>query len=127
MRSNKVLWGLQIFFGLFFLYSGALHFILPEGLPAAMNWMYELSDSLHIVSGVAEILGGLGLLLPGLTRIMPILTVAAAFGLSLLMVGAAIWHIGRGEPQQIVQDLIFAGVLLFLAHARWKVNPLPAK
>jgi len=121
---SKVLWVLQLLLGFFFVYTGVLHFIVPEGLPAAMGWMYELSDGLHIVTGVAEILGGLGLVLPGLLKIKPILTSLAAAGLFLLMIGAIVWHAGRGETQNIIQNAVLGGLLGFIAYGRWKLEPL---
>ena len=120
MEKKPVLTVLQWFFGLYFIVTGILHFIVPDGLPAPMSWMYELNDTLHLVSGTAEIAGGLGLILPGLTKIRTELTWIAAACLSLLMVGAAIWHIPRGETQSIVSDLFFAGVLAYLAMSRRK-------
>ena len=121
---NIVFWVLQILFGLFFLFVGVQHFILPPNLPAQMAWMYELTPGLHVVSGVLEILGGLGLLLPGLFRIQTRLTPLAALGLVFVMLGAAGWHITRGEVQNVVQNLIFAALLAFVAYGRWKSYPL---
>ena len=85
---DRVLWVLQWFLGLYFLAIGVMHFVVPDGLPDVMSWMYELSDTLHYVSGAAEILGGLGLILPSVTRIRPELTPIAAVGLIVVMVGA---------------------------------------
>lgn len=126
MRSNRTLWILQVVFGLYFIAIGVLHFIVPDGLPALMGWMYELSDGLHTVSGAAEILGGLGLILPGLTKIRPELTVAAAFGLVAVMVGAAVWHATRGEPTNIVNNIVLAVIVGYIGYARWKLTPLEA-
>ena len=126
MRSNRTLWILQVVFGLYFIGIGVLHFIVPDGLPALMGWMYELSDGLHTISGAAEILGGLGLILPGLTRIRPELTVAAAFGLVAVMVGAAVWHATRGEPTNIVNNIVLAAIVGYIGYARWKLTPLEA-
>lgn len=124
---NRLLWVLQIVLGLFFLVFGILHFVVPEGLPGPTEWMYELSDGLHLVSGVAEILGGLGLILPAVTGIRPELTVWAAAGLAIVMVGAAIWHAGRGEVLQILLNLVNAAVLVFVAYGRARLAPLPAR
>jgi uncharacterized membrane protein YphA (DoxX/SURF4 family) len=126
-RRNRVLWIIQWVFGVYFVAVGVMHFIVPEGLPGPMSWMYDLSDTLHTAAGIAEILGGLGLILPGLTKIRPELTVLAALGLILVMLGAAVWHASRGEGQQIAQNLIIAGVLAYLAYGRWKLSPLPGK
>jgi len=126
-KSNTFLWILQIFFGVYFIVIGIMHFVVPEGLPAPMEWMYDLSDTLHIVSGTAEILGGIGLILPGLTKIMPELTVYAALGLAIVMVGAVVYHIGREEFQNIVTNVVIAGVMGYLAYARWKLTPLEGR
>lgn len=121
---HRLLWVLQIVFGLYFVSVGVMHFIVPEGLPGPMEWMYELSDPLHIVAGVAEILGGLGLILPGLTGIRPHLTVLAAVGLVIVMLGAAVWHLSRGEGTNIGLNLVNAAVLGFIAYGRWRLSPL---
>lgn len=121
---NIILWVLQIVFGLFFLFVGVQHFMLPPNLPAIMGWMYELPSGLHVVSGVLEILGGLGLILPGLFRTQIRLTTLAALGLVLVMAGAAVWHITRGEFQNVVQNFVVAALLGFVAYGRWKLSPL---
>ena len=124
MSSNRTLWAIQIVFGVYFIAVGISHFIVPDGLPAQMEWMYELADGLHIASGTAEILGGLGLILPGLTKIRPELTSWAAFGLTVVMLGAAIWHAGRGEPSNIILNLVIASIMGYLGYARMRVTPL---
>jgi uncharacterized membrane protein len=124
---NIILWVLQILFGLFFLFVGVMHFVLPPNLPAMMGWMYELPRGLHVVSGILEILGGLGLILPGLFRTQTRLTPLAALGLVFVMIGAAVWHITRGEFQNVVQNLVVAALLGFVAYGRWKLSPLKDK
>lgn len=121
---NIVLWVLQVLLGMFFLYVGVNHFIVPPGLPAMMSWMYELSTGMHYFSGIVEILGGLGLILPGLTKRQTRLTPLAAAGLVLVMIGAAVFHITRGELPNIVQNIILAVLLGFVAYGRWKLRPL---
>ena len=121
---NAILWILQFLLGIYFFVTGILHFIVPPGLPAPMSWMYELPAALHTFSGIAEILAGLGLILPGLTRIQTRLTPLAALGLVLLMLGAAIWHLGRGEYPNILMNLLLAALAAFLAYARWRLHPL---
>ncbi|MEX0757804.1 MAG: DoxX family protein [Acidimicrobiia bacterium] len=124
---NRLLWVLQIVFGLYFIGVGVVHFVVPDGLPAQMEWMYDLSDTLHTVSGVAEILGGLGLILPAVTRIRPELVAYAAFGLALVMVGAIVWHLGRGESIQIVLNLVNAVILGFIGYGRMRLHPIAAR
>ena len=124
---NILLWILQIMFGIYFTLIGIMHFIVPEGLPAQMAWMYELSPVLHFTSGTAEILGGLGLILPGLTRIKTWLTPLAALGLSIVMVLAAIYHFPRGETINIAFNFVLASLSAFIAYGRWKIAPLAVR
>jgi len=127
LRSNGTIWILQVVFGVYFLAVGILHFIVPEGLPNLMSWMYELPDGLHVASGIAEILGGLGLILPGLTKIRPNLTVLAAFGLVVVMIGAAVWHASRGEASNIANNVVLAAIMGFIGYTRWKIAPLAGR
>jgi uncharacterized membrane protein len=124
---HRTAWVLQIFFGLYFIAIGVMHFAVPEGLPGPMAWMYDLPTSLHYVSGTAEILGGLGLILPGLTRIRTELTPLAAAALSVVMVLAAVWHIPRGEVPNVITTLVTAGIMAFVAYVRWRKHPLPSR
>ena len=89
-----------------------------------MAWMYELSPTIHVIAGVLEILGGLGLILPAVTRIQTRLVPLAATGLALVMVGAAIWHIQRGEFFNIGINIGNIVLMAFLAYGRWKLVPL---
>ncbi len=121
---NIALWILQILFGLYFFVIGVIHFIVPPGLPAPMVWMYDLSPWLHWFSGTVEILGGLGLILPGIFRIQTRLVPLAATGLALVMVGAVIYHVMRGEIQNVVTNLILIAIMAFIAYGRTKLAPL---
>lgn len=124
---NIALWFLQFLLGIYFIFTGILHFVLPPGLPPPMAWMYELPTFLHYFSGTAEILGGLGLILPGLTRIQTRLTPLAALGFVLVMLGALMWHLTRNEFQPIVMNVILASIAGFVAYGRWKLSPLKGK
>ena len=124
---NTLLWVLQWAFGLYFVAVGIMHFIVPDGLPALMEWMYDLSDTMHVVAGIAEILGGLGLILPSITRIQPQLTVFAAAGLLLVMIGAVVFHIDRGESASVVTNVFIGAIMAFIAYGRWKLVPIPPR
>lgn len=109
---------LQIVLGVYFVAMGVMHFVVPDGLPDQLSWMYDLPTWLHVVTGLAEIAGGLGLVLPTVTGIRPQLTPLAAFGLMIVMVGAVIYHAGRGEGQNIVSNLVLLGLLALVAWVR---------
>lgn len=117
---SRALWIAQWVVGLFFIYMGIMHFVVPEGLPAQFGWMYDLSDTVHAISGTAELLGGLGLILPAVTRIQPRLVPLAALGLALVMLGAVVFHVSRGEVVNIVSNLFWAGAAGFIAYGRTK-------
>lgn len=123
---HRLVWILQVVLGLYFVVTGVLHFVVPDGLPAQLEWMYELPTWAHWVSGAAEIAGGLGLVLPGLTGIRTELVPLAALGLLAIMLMAAVWHASRGEAQNIVANLVVAALLAFVGWVRWRVHPLEA-
>lgn len=43
-RQHIVLWVIQTVFGIFFISTGVVHFVVPAGLPEAFEWMYDVSD-----------------------------------------------------------------------------------
>ena len=120
---NRALWIGQILLGVYFVAVGVMHCIVPDGLPDQMAWMYDLSTGLHVVSGVAEILGGLGLILPAVTGIRTELVPLAASGLALVMVGAIVYHIGRSETQNIFFNVVLIAILGFIAYGRFRLHP----
>ena len=120
---NRALWIGQILLGVYFVAIGVMHFIIPDGLPDQMAWMYDLSTPLHVVSGIAEILGGLGLILPAVTGIRTELVPLAAGGLALVMVGAIVYHIGRSETQNIFFNVVLIAILGFIAYGRFRLHP----
>jgi uncharacterized membrane protein len=124
MNHNRILWVLQWLFGLYFIAVGVMHFIVPEGLPQMMEWMYDLDPSVHYIVGVAEILGGLGLILPAVTGKATGLVPLAALGLVVVMVGALIWHAPRAEALQMGNNAFLALVMLYIAYGRWRLAPL---
>lgn len=124
---HRTAWVLQILLAVYFVVTGVIHLVVPEGLPDVMGWMYDLSTPLHWIAGLAEIAGGLGLVLPAATRIAPRLTPLAAAALTLVMLSAAVWHATRGEAQSIVGNLVVAALLVFVAYVRTRVHPIEAR
>lgn len=49
----------------------------------------------------------------------------AAVGLVLVMFGAVVFHIGRGEYTNVITNLVLAGLLSYTAYGRWKMEPIP--
>jgi hypothetical protein len=75
------------------------------------------ATSIKLIGGV-EVAGALGLILPWLTGIAPILTPAAAVGLALLQVGAAVFHGRRAEYKQWSVNAVFLALAIFVAVVR---------
>jgi hypothetical protein len=69
-------------------------------------------------STAGEVAGALGLIVPWLTSIAPMLTPAAAVGLALLQVGAAVFHGRRAEYKQWPVNAVFLALAVFIAAAR---------
>jgi len=121
---HRTAWALQILLSIYFVVTGVLHLVVPEGLPDPMSWMYDLSTPLHWFAGLAEIAGGLGLVLPAATRIAPRLTPLAASALVAVMLSAAVWHATRGEVQSIAGNIVVAVLLAVVTYVRFRVHPI---
>jgi VIT1/CCC1 family predicted Fe2+/Mn2+ transporter len=100
-RMNTALWALQGVLALAFTGAGLLKLTRTrEALVAQpkMAWAGDFSAGQIKSIGLAEVLGALGLVLPVLLGLPPVLTPIAAAGLTLLMAGAVVTHVRRGEP-----------------------------
>jgi uncharacterized membrane protein YphA (DoxX/SURF4 family) len=82
-----------------------------EKLAGQMGWVEDFSPGVIKLIGGLEVLAAVGLILPAALDIVPVLVPLAAVGLVVLMVGAAITHLRRHEPQLAVIN----AVLLLLA------------
>jgi hypothetical protein len=74
--------------------------------------------------GVAEVLAAVGLTLPGITRIQPMLVSWAAAGVMIIMIGATVFHLSRGEFSSAITTIILLTMATFVAYMRWKVKPI---
>ena len=118
---NKILWVVQILLAVMFLFAGGTKIATPmPELAAQMPWVEDFSEGTVRGIGGLEVAGAVGLIAPAVTGIMPMLTPAAAGGLALTMVGAAITHIGRGEYANIIPPLVLLALCLFVAYGRRK-------
>ncbi len=122
---NVVLWILQVLLALLFLFAGGTKLIMPldvllqQGSPNQVmlpGWFIRFI-------GVAEVLGALGLILPGLLKNRQYLTPLAALGLAIIMVGAVVVTIMGDGVKLAIGPFVFLLLLLFIAYARWRVQP----
>jgi DoxX-like family len=86
-----------------FLSFGGTKLFRPRQVMARsfMGWAAHVSDVTFKLIGAVEVLAALGLVLPLLTGIAPYLSPTAAAGLSVVMGGATVVHIRRGESPAV--------------------------
>jgi len=119
---NILLWILQILLALMFLFAGGTKLVW------SMEYMQSLSPPNAIVwpewfirfIGVCEVLGALGLILPGLLRRQQHLTVWAAIGLTIIMIGAAVTTVISLGVAPAIFPLIIGLLCAFVAYGRRK-------
>jgi len=95
-----VKWIVQILLIIAFFGAGVMKLISPYVeliVQEGMAWAGDFSAMTIKVIGALEVLGALGLFLPVLLNKFKMLVPMAAVGLGLVMIGAMITHIGRGE------------------------------
>jgi hypothetical protein len=121
--TKAVLWIVQGFLALLFLFAGGVKLTMPLDEVAAQS---GLPGSLLLFIAVAEVLGGFGLVLPALTGIRTGLTPLAAAGLVIIMAGATVLTaagVGGGEPSGAVFPLVVGLLAAFVAYGRWRLAP----
>jgi uncharacterized membrane protein YphA (DoxX/SURF4 family) len=119
---NIALWVLQVLLAVAFLAHGWMFLSPPPELLDQMN--ASIRPAFRIFIGVAEVLAAVGLTLPGVTRIVPALVPAAAAGLMIVMIGATLFHLARGEFMSAVFTTALLGFATFVAYMRWWVTPI---
>jgi hypothetical protein len=118
---NIILWVLQVLLAVAFFAHGCLFLFPPANM---VELMKPIPTAFRVFLGVAEVLAAVGLTLPGITRILPWLISSAAAGLMVVMIGATIFHVARGEVSSAVTTAILFLLLTFVAYMRWKVKPI---
>jgi uncharacterized membrane protein YphA (DoxX/SURF4 family) len=86
---------------------------------SGMAWAGDFSDGTVRTIGGLELLAALGLILPGALDIAPVLVPLAAAGLVLVMIGAAVTHARRKEPQGIAVNAVLLVLAAVVAWGRF--------
>ncbi len=116
------LWVVQILLGLMFGLAGVLKMSKSkEELAPRMPYVEDFSPGIIRFIGALELLAAIGLVVPLLVGIAPGLTAWAAVGLVLVMIGAALTHLRRKEPQAIGMNLVLLALAAFVALGRFGV------
>jgi DoxX-like protein len=107
------------------LLGGAVKLVLPgERLAAAgMGFAEDLSAGGIRAVGALEVLAGVGLVLPAALGVAPVLVPLAAVGVVLLMVGAIVVHLRRGEVPPVAVNLALLALAAFVAWGRFGPAP----
>ena len=121
---NVTLWIIAGVLAAAFAAAGLMKIAQPKAKLAesGMGWTEDFSDGQVNGIGALEVLGAIGLILPAALDIAPILTPIAAAGLALLMVGAAVTHVRRGEQSMVPVNLVLGGLAAFVAVMRFGPN-----
>lgn len=115
---NIVLWIIQILLALLFLFAGVTKLlpIIPMPPPPPNTWMPPMWFLKFI--GLCELLGALGLVLPGLFHRQQYLTVWAAIGLTIIMIGAVVVSVMTMGAAAAVIPLIVLLLCVFVIYGR---------
>jgi uncharacterized membrane protein YphA (DoxX/SURF4 family) len=117
---NIAIWILQGVLGAMFMMSGTMKATSEKSkLAVKMPWVNDYSAGMVKFIGVSQLLGGIGLIVPWATGILPILTPIAGVGLALVMLLAAIYHLGKKEYNAIGINALLGGLALVIAIARF--------
>ena len=118
---NVALWIVAGLLALAFAAAGAMKLAQPRAKLAAsgMPWVEDFTDGQVKGIGALEVLGALGLILPAALGIAEILTPLAAAGLAVVMVGAIVVHLRRGESKLVGAPLVLAVLAVVVAVLRF--------
>ena len=122
---NIMLWVFQVLIAIFFLMGGVYNLSQPiDVLAAKMSYVNHFPIWAVKLIAISEILGGIGVILPSMIRIKPMLTPLAAFGLTLVMVFATIYHVTHGEAYESPMTIILGAITIVIAWGRYKKLPI---
>ncbi len=117
---NVVVWILTGVLAAAFLLAGVMKLTKSQSelVQSGQGWAGDFAPGVVRLIGVLEVLAAVGLILPGAFSVATWLVPAAAIGLSVLMVGAVITHLRRGEYPNAVVNLVLLAVAVFVAIER---------
>ncbi|MFI8320186.1 DoxX family protein [Streptomyces sp. NPDC085529] len=124
---NTALWIVAGLLAAVFLFSGLGKLFVPQERMAAMTgaarWVLDFEPGTLKAIGALEILGAAGLILPALLGIAPFLVPPAAGGLAVIMTGAVILRVRRGETTAALLDGGYLALTAFVAVGRSALEP----
>ena len=117
---NIALWIITCVLAVVFALAGLLKLTRSKAqLITSQGWAEDFPPGLIKLIGVCEVAAAIGLIMPALTGVATWLVPAAAIGLVLLMVGAAITHLRRHEYPNIAANLVLLALALLVGVQRF--------
>jgi uncharacterized membrane protein YphA (DoxX/SURF4 family) len=119
---NVVLWIVASLLAAVFLATGLMKIVQSKAQLAAVpmtRWAEDFSPGAIKTMGTLQVAAVIGLTLPALVNIAPVFVPLAALGLVAMMIGAAIVHVRRNEPQLIVPNLVLIALTAVVAWTRF--------
>ena len=118
---NIALWIVAGLLAVAFLFSGATKVLRGKDdlIKAGMGFVEDFPMPAVRAIGALEVLAAIGLILPALLDIAPILVPLAATGLVLMMIGAIVVHLRRGETKAIGPNIVLLLLAAFVAWGRF--------
>lgn len=119
---NILLWIIQILLALLFLFGGGVKLVTPadqwQAQALTLPEVMRFSHGFMTFIGVCEVLGGLGLVLPGIVRKWKGLTVLAAIGLTIIMIGAVVVSVKGFGVAAGIMPFVVGLLCVFVAYGR---------
>jgi hypothetical protein len=117
---NLILLIIQSLLAATFLWASYMKLFQSADKLAAM-WPWTANNQMLVKgTGVIDLLAGIGIVLPTLVHIQPKLAVFTAYSIIALMIAASIFHITRGETNQIGFNIFVMALSVFVAWGRNK-------
>jgi uncharacterized membrane protein YphA (DoxX/SURF4 family) len=117
---TTALWSVQIILAVIFAIAGFTKVSQPrEKLVASLTWTEDYPLGFVRMIGLLEVLAAVGLILPLVTGVLPVLTPVAAAGLAIIMIGAIVVHVRRGESSYIPMNVGLLLAAAFVAVGRF--------
>ncbi len=109
----------QVFLAILFAGAGLGKLTQPyDKLAARMAWVNDFKPNVIRGIGGLEALAAVGIIAPLLIHAVTSLTAMAAEGLALVMAGAVVTHLRRGEYPNLVVNLVLLSLALLVAYGR---------
>jgi DoxX-like family len=119
---NIFVWIIQVLLAAIFVVQGVVLISLPEPMRIIFDEL-PFSRIFMVAIGILQVFGAVGLILPWALNIQPRLTPLAAAGLTIIMIGAVMTHLMRGEVAQAIPALIIMVLAAFIVYARTVLVP----